>query len=194
MKIFIFRHAKVNMKWPENCNSADFDQACRNYDESDIIKTERTEQTGKTTANIQAQSIQYKKIYVSSFYRSLRTAQMLFPNEEYAELNVGEVPVKSFTDTAKEIPLWVWDFFGRVQWLANSKRQPEPRKLTIERADSAIIELMKRNEDCVIVTHGFFMRTFIKRLKKSGFAISGNRVLGFKNLQMVAAERKKNEG
>lgn len=178
MKIFIFRHAKVNMKWQKSYNSKEFDEACAKYDQSEIVFTQKL-----------AANIQYKKIYISGFYRSLKTAQALFPNEEYTEICVGEVPVKSFISTAKKLPLWIWDFFGRVQWFINCGVQPELRRQTVRRADFAINELLARNEDCEIVTHGFFMKTFISRLKKCGFAISGNKGFGFANLQMVVAEK-----
>lgn len=36
--------------------------------------------------------------------------------------------------------------------------------------------MIKRNEDCVIVTHGFFMHTLIKIMKNMGFKADKERV------------------
>ena len=37
MKFYIIRHAKVNMRWPKKCTSDEFNQACKKYDEADIV-------------------------------------------------------------------------------------------------------------------------------------------------------------
>ena len=64
-----------------------------------------------------------------------------------------EVPLKSFTDTNKVYPLWLWNGIGRIQWLLNSKRQTETRKETSDRADKVIDFLENKGEDCILITH-----------------------------------------
>ncbi len=51
-----------------------------------------------------------------------------------------------------------------------------------------IEELMQRNRDCVIVTHGFFVRTLMKELKRYGFVINKNKLI-FANLERVIATK-----
>lgn len=47
---------------------------------------------------------------------------------------IGEVPLRSFMDTEKRLPLWMWNILGRVQWYIGSSRQLEKRNSTIQRA------------------------------------------------------------
>lgn len=177
MKIYIFRHGKVNMKWPSKCTSQEFDRACSNYDSADIFFP--LEYSG---------ALDFNKIYVSNLLRSLQTAQSLFPAKNYEIINIDEVPLKSFTDSSKKLPLWIWNVAGRLQWFFNNKRQSETRTETEKRSETVIEELHKKNENCVIISHGFFMRTFIKSLKKQGFKITGDKKIRFSNLQMIIAE------
>lgn len=166
------------MQWPGICNSADFDQACNDYDNADIVKIDRLQQ-----------GPEYKKLYVSKLDRSIKTAQALFPNDAYEIINVEEVPLKSFKDSSHKYPLWLWNIIGRIQWYRNNNRQDEVRSETIKRAQVVIKELANKNEDCVIVTHGFFMMTFIRCLKKQKFSVHNKSKISFSNLQIVTAEK-----
>ncbi len=179
MKIVIIRHGKVAMKWPKKCSSYDFDKACVEYDKSDLEKT-----------NIIPLAEQVDRIYVSKLLRSKNTAKSLFPNKEFYEMpEIGEVPLKSFMDTKKRLPLWIWNVLGRVQWYIGSARQLENRNDTIERANKVIDLCESEKGDCVLVTHGFFMKTFIAVLKERGYMLLGNNRLEIKNLQIISAEK-----
>ena len=179
LKIMIVRHGKVNMKWPKMCSSEDFDKACAEYDRSDL-----------ESINIIPLDEQADRVYVSKLLRSANTARILFPNKEYYEvLEIGEVPLKSFMDTKKRLPLWIWNVLGRLQWYIGSARQLEKRKDTLQRANKAIDLCESEKGDCVLVTHGFFMKTLIAVLKKRGYMLVGNNQLEIKNLQMIWAEK-----
>lgn len=56
-------------------------------------------------------------------HRSKATARGLFPDRVYCEIDVEEVPLKSFVDCSIRMPLWIWNIMGRLQWLLNSSRQ-----------------------------------------------------------------------
>lgn len=179
MRITIIRHGKVNMKWPKECSSAEFDRACEKYDISDI------EDVKPLSIEVQAD-----RVYVSGLSRSLNTARALFPNKEYREMpEIGEVPLKSFKDATKKFPLWIWNIFCRVQWFAGSPRQLETREDTILRANKVIDICEQENEDCVLVTHGFFMKTLLKVLQKRGYRLFGDKGIKVENLQMIWAEK-----
>lgn len=177
MKVCLIRHAKVAMEWPKKCNSVEFDNACMEYDEAGILEVNSADTDDS-----------YKRIYVSNMYRSRETANRLFPGWDCSEIEVEEVPLKSFADCSLRLPLWIWNITGRLQWYANSKRQSENRRSTTERCKRVIHELECRNENCIIVSHGFFMRTFIKCLKKQGYSVSDNKI-GISNLQFIYAEK-----
>ena len=103
---------------------------------------------------------------------------------------IGEVPLKSFIDTEKRFPLWIWNILGRVQWYIGSSRQIEKRNSTIQRANKVIDLCESQNEDCILVTHGFFMKTLIKVLKNRRYHLLGNNQFVIKNLQLICAEKK----
>ena len=105
-------------------------------------------------------------------------------------LQIREVPLRSAFDTTIKVPLWAWNVSGRMQWFFNRKRQAESRKETIKRADDVIRILEQNRQDCILVTHGFFMKTLVQRMKKHGYEIRGNQKLGFGNLQIVTAYKK----
>ena len=159
MKICIIRHAKVDMNWPNICNSVEFDNACKEYDEANILEV-----------NSINKDEDYARIYISSMLRSKETARRLFPDNEYHEIDIEEVPLNSFVNCSLRMPLWIWNLMGRLQWSINSKKQKERRLDTIGRCKRVIRELECRKENCIIVTHGFFMRTLIKCLKSQGYS------------------------
>lgn len=168
------------MKWPKKCSSSDFDMACAEYDISDL-----------ENININPLFEETDKIYVSTLPRSVHTAEILFPNKKYYEMpEIGEVPLKSFIDTEKRLPLWMWNIIGRVQWYIGSSRQLEIRKSTIQRANKVIDLCESQNEDCILVTHGFFMKTLVGVLKNRSYQLSGNNNFAIKNLQLICAEKK----
>ena len=178
MKIVIIRHAEVDFVWSRRCSSKEFDSECGLYDSSPIKETVRSKP-----------QIRYSKIYISILSRSHDTAEKLFPNEEYirSEL-INEVPLGSSFDTKRELPLWFWNTTGRLQWFFNCKRQSEGRKQTIERARRFVQMICEDNADCVIISHGFFMHTLIKEIKKAGFK-TNNPSAVYKNGECVMAEK-----
>ena len=101
---------------------------------------------------------------------------------------INEVPLRSSFDTKREMPLWFWNSSGRLQWFFNSKRQPEGRKQTIERARRFVELICNNNDDCAVVTHGFFMHTLIQEIPKAGFIMSYSSVK-YKNGEYVIAEQ-----
>ena len=82
------------------------------------------------------------------------------------------MPLRSAFDTGLKLPTWFWNIAGRLQWMLGSKRQPESRKQTIERAKRFTQDITDKNEDCVLITHGFFMYTLISVMKSQGYKVT----------------------
>lgn len=178
MKITIIRHGKVNMQWKKWCTSKQFDIECENYDSASIYPVNE-DMAGNVSEDI----------YISTLKRSRETATQLFGEKEFLETGLlNEVPLKSCFHCKVKLPLWVWNVGGRMQWLFQRKRQVEKREETQKRADALIEKLVQMNRDCILVSHGFFMRTLLKELKKHGFAVDKEK-LGFANLERVVAEK-----
>jgi broad specificity phosphatase PhoE len=173
MVITIIRHGKVNHTWKKSCTSAEFDEECRLYDIAPIEDMSC------------ARTYKAQKVYISTLDRSYQTARQLFGEKEFAKTAlINEVPLSSSFDTKIKLPLWFWNVTGRLQWFYNSKRQIETRKQTRKRAEEFVQELLHSNEDCAIVTHGFFMHTLISVMKKHGFK-GDNTSMNYKNGEVM---------
>lgn len=176
MKVTIIRHGKVNMQWQKSYNSEGFDSDCKKYDESHIFPIERC-------------TDDFQVIYISELMRTYETAKYLFGEKEFFKTNLlNEVPLKSFIDSRVKLPTWLWNLAGRLQWLFNSSRQLEIKKETIKRADSLILFLEERQDDCVLVTHGFFMRSLVGTFKKKGYKVIKKKGFGISNLDRIVVE------
>ena len=95
------------------------------------------------------------------------------------------------------LPTIIWTMMARIQWFYDSDRQFETKKQTKARAE-ALIDLLesKQNTDykksCSLVSHGFFMLTLHRRLKRRGYKLKGiprHSDEGYRNLQSFHASR-----
>ena len=178
MKITIIRHGKVDMKWKQWCTSEQFDKDCSNYDSSPICLIDE-----KIENNIG------DDIYISTLKRSRETAEQLFGEKEFIETDLlNEVPLKSCLDCKISLPLWFWNIFGRVQWILGNNRQLEVKTETKKRADQLIERLLQENKNCILISHGFYMRTLVNELQQYGFTIDKNK-MEFRNLERIVAEK-----
>ena len=158
MKVTIIRHGKVKHIWKKFCSADEFDEECRLYDIAPI-----EEMASATIRDV-------SKIYISTLDRSYQTAKKMYGEGGFCRTElINEVPLKSAFDTKLKLPTWFWNILGRLQWMVNSKRQPESRLQTIKRAERFTQDIIGKNEDCVLVTHGFFMHTLISVMKRRGF-------------------------
>ena len=152
MKLILIRHAEVDFEWPKKCSSREFDDACKRYD----------------TAGIRTDGVKPAKgkgycIITSSQDRTKETARLMFGKAPVIESDLfDEVPLVSFRDTEKRLPKWLFDVMGRLQWLFGSERQPESRRQTIDRAKKAVALIDRQGSDCVVISHGFFMRSLLR--------------------------------
>ena len=177
MEIVIIRHAKVNMTWEKAYDSKGFDSACSEYD---------TKEISNVTEKISNKNV----VYISSLPRTYETACKLFDSEDFYKTSlINEVPLRSFKDTNKKYPLWVWNIVGRLQWMFNNKRQIETRNETIVRAHNAIDIIESNNKDCFVITHGFYMMTLIKELRHRGYKIQKKHGAGIANLEKIIASK-----
>lgn len=166
------------MTWDKKYNFVTYDLACEKYDKCPIIFSQKEYIKADDT----------KTVYISELPRTYETACRIFNKRDFYKTEfLNEVPLKSFRDTDKMYPLWLWNFMGRLQWLLQSKRQMENRKDTIIRAKEMIKLLEKYQQDCYLITHGFYMRTLIHELKKQGYKIKKSNYFGIANLDMVIA-------
>ena len=127
-------------------------------------------------------------MFISSLPRSRDTATDLFDSRPRQTEWIDEVPLRSSFDTKIRLPLWFWNLSGRLQWFVNSSRQPEGRIRTRARAKKMVDLLCREEVDGAIVTHGFFMITLLREMKRAGFRISKSHAK-YQNGEYVIAVR-----
>lgn len=181
VRIIVIRHEKVDMTWDKKYNSAAYDLACEYYDRCPVAFPDKK----------YAKIVGARKVYISELSRTYDTACRLFNGTDFVKTSLlNEVPLRSFRDTQRAYPLWVWNFIGRLQWFLGKGRQPERREETRIRAREMIGLVEKRQEDCYLVTHGFYMRVLIGELRRCGYRIGEGRFFGsfgIANLDWVVA-------
>lgn len=77
-----------------------------------------------------------------------------------------EIPVTSFK-IRLNLPFLVWAMLVRLSWLTNKKQRKEIRIIK-QGINQLIDEILAKNEDTLIVSHGALMMFIAKELKKRG--------------------------
>ncbi len=139
------------------------------------------------------------RIFISAVCRE--TANQLFGEKDFISTKLfDEVPLcasiasnnrihasrKNSIAMNIKLPLVFWNITARLQWLLNIHVQKECRKETICRAEKIIKMIEEKGNDCILVTHGFFMHTLLKQMRKQGFKRSHTR-LSYANGEFVIA-------
>ncbi|MGN0156384.1 MAG: hypothetical protein ACI39N_03980, partial [Lachnospiraceae bacterium] len=178
MQAVIIRHGKVNFKWKTWSTSEQFNEDCKMYDKAPIFPV-----------CSDVSQMNYQNIYVSSLARSRETAKQLFGEKGFISTKlIDEVPLCACVTSNRKLPLVFWNVLGRLQWLLNIHFQKECRNETVQRAELFVKMIVEKNEDCIIVSHGFFMHTLINVMKKWGFQISHTRIK-YSNGEYILAQR-----
>lgn len=180
MVVVVIRHGKVRYIWSRRASSEQFDAECAAYDRAPLVP-------GPLKAPVPVMS----RIYVSTLSRTEETAVRMFGDAapEVSDL-LHEVPLSASFHTTALLPLWFWKVSGRLQWLFDLPGQKEGRTQTRQRARRLVQALIEKNEDCILVTHGFFMHTLLGEMKKAGFRIRPER-LHYRNAEAVFAETRR---
>lgn len=157
MKIILIRHFKVDFKWNFAYGSIDYEKACDNYDSSKVVKADLAINTNGI-------------IISSTMIRAIETTQLIFNKypDIFSDL-LREVPIKPFVKTSVILPTFIWNIIGRIQWRFNSKNQPETYLESRLRVDNFIDTIINKNEDFIIVAHGWIIKLIINRLIKDKF-------------------------
>ena len=166
MKVIIMRHSKVKYIWKKWYTSEEFDKACKEYDRAFVEHTEQN-----------FPHFNHQNIYISTLSRSRETAISIFGQTYLRQTElIDEVPLRSAFDSKIRLPLWFWNFAGRLQWFFNIERQIEGRFNTKKRAKSFVNILFRDGEDAIVITHGFFMHTLLNAFKDKGFRYDKSKV------------------
>ena len=162
MTIYLIRHGMVDFNWEKKLNSEEYDKAWSDYDYTPIKPITKRFKVPEDA-----------KIFTTSYYRTQETARQYLGRDDFEVIPDGladEVPLVSYKDTRKAKRVWKMNVRGRLQWYTHGKRQPEWRRHSLERAYKLIDWLEAQGaETCVVVFHGFFLRTVSRALRIRGY-------------------------
>jgi broad specificity phosphatase PhoE len=159
MKIGLLRHAKVIHKKSFFSNGKIFDESRIRYNISPVELIE---------LKIKAQD--FPLCYVSSQYRAIETAKMVYNGQFIITDELIEVPSAAVFFINVHLPSFLRNIIGRIAWFINFKKMPEIRKKSTERASRFVnFILQQKSQNILLITHGFFMHSLKKELKKNGF-------------------------
>lgn len=163
MNIGIIRHFKVDLYKKKFMTSKEFKEWEENYNKSGVIKKE-----------VKLMGIKWDKCYSSTLIRARVTAKHVYNKEIVHSDLIRETIIDPIFKTNLKLPYWFWGVSGRIAWYLNHKSQEENKAITLKKAEKFINILLEDankegNENILIVTHGFFMYSLQKELKKRGF-------------------------
>ena len=163
MRIGLVRHFKVNYKRKFLMTSKEFKDWETAYNTSDVIRND-----------VELQGIAWDKCYCSTLSRAITTAKDIYFEEIVQNDLIREVPISPLFKSNLKLPYWFWAISARFAWYFNHSSQEELKTQTELNAKSFLDFLEEKvkeegSRNILIVTHGFFMYTLQKELRKRGF-------------------------
>lgn len=163
MKIGLIRHFKVNYQKKFFMTSKEFKEWEENYNTSGVIRND-----------VELMGIKWDRCYSSTLIRAIITAKHVYSNEIFQNDLIRETIIDPIFKSDLKLPYWFWAVSGRIAWYFNHKSQEESKTITNDKARQ-FLDLLQEEaekegaENILIVTHGFFMFSLQKELKRRGF-------------------------
>jgi len=181
MKIGLIRHFKVNCPRSFLMTSKEFKEWETSYNESRIIKNK-----------VELYDIKWDKCYASTLNRAIVTAEDIFKGEITKIPIIRETIIDPIFNSNIKLPYWFWATSARIAWFFNHSSQEENKKISKQKALEFLDIVEKKakeesSQNILIVTHGFFMISLQKELKKRGFL--GKMIYAPKNGLLYLYER-----
>lgn len=169
-KIYIIRHAAVEIDKPGWVNAKEAHIYKEEYNHSDIQIFDPEKVLNKIE--------NYKEIdtvFCSPQLRAIQTAEILFKNQAVLKIDKHlmelDYPVSKLR--LIKLPLNAWLTMSRISWMIGNSVSKKPsynnRKENLEFFANEIIDYAEKNGTSVVVAHGMVNRELIRILKKKGW-------------------------
>ncbi len=169
-KIYIIRHAEVDIERPGWCSSNKAYMYREDYNKAPI----RNFDPGETLVKIDNPE-EVDTVFCSPQLRAIQTALILFNNSVILNINdnLMELQYPVIKWPFIRMPARVWTATSLLTWMAGINNDTIPtyrqRKKNLENYSEDIIDFAERHGKCIIVAHGVVNRELIKILKKKGW-------------------------
>ncbi|MBQ9664397.1 MAG: hypothetical protein IJV40_14725 [Oscillospiraceae bacterium] len=132
-----------------------------------------------------------RTVYIAEGGLARSTAeQILEPCELRVEPLLNEIPVRSFSETERRLPVEKWLRKAASQRKASDPRQPESRQAVIDRADALIRKLEDAGGDSLLITYPLFLTELVDRLRIHNYVIQRGGLFKFQPLEKIVVSRK----
>lgn len=163
MRIGLIRHFKVNCRKKFFMTSKEFKDWEESYNNSDITRN-----------NVELMNIKWDKCYSSTLMRAVKTAEDVYKGDIVKEDLIRETIIDPIFKSNLKLPYWFWAISARLAWYFNHSSQKENKRITVKKTKE-FVDILESNaekegsQNILIITHGFFMYSLQKELKKRGF-------------------------
>lgn len=178
-KIYLIRHAKVEIEKPSWTSSKKAQKYKSDYNHSDIQLFD---------AKLVLDKIDHAKdidtIFCSPQLRALQTAEKLFEEKVFFKIdtNLRELDYSVNQIPLLRLPVNAWLTMSRITWMIGSKITPnsayKERKDDLELFAEEVIAYAESNGKSIVVAHGMLNRELIRILKGKGWKLEQNDGLG----------------
>ncbi len=182
-KIYLIRHAPVNINKPNWCTAKTASQYKLKYNSASIVAFNPEEVLAKINNPHTIDTI-----FVSPQSRALQTSVMLFRNSVTYRIdsNLMELDYPVIQIPIVKLPVDAWLLISRISWMTGINVGDKPsykrRLKDLSGLTERIQKYTERHGQAVIIAHGFVNREIIRYFKKNGWKHKHKD--GFKNLSV----------
>ncbi len=169
MKIGLVRHFKVKCPHKTLMTSREFREWSEKYEHAGVIKKD-----------VNMYGTKWDACYSSDMQRAVTTAKEVYSGKVIIDKLLREVDNMPFIHSEKLVlPFPVWHICGRLAWFFKSKSQPESIRGTRRRIRMFLRQIDWKQDNILIVSHGFLIFNITWELFRMGFI--GKKVRRVKN-------------
>lgn len=178
-KIYLIRHASVEIESPGWCNAKRAQAFKNDYNISDIQVFDPKLVFAKIDSPEEIDTV-----FCSPQWRAMQTADILFNTQVIRRIDTNlmefDYPVSQIP--LIRLPLKAWLAMSRISWMIGNSISMKPtyrqRKDNLEIFVDEIIDYAEKNGKTVVVAHGMLNRELIRILKKRGWEFENKDGLG----------------
>ncbi len=132
-----------------------------------------------------------RKVYVAEGQLAISSARQILQADEFlAEPLLNEVPVRSFEDSDRALPLKKWLRKAASQRRSGNSRQPESLAQVRERASRLIQKLEAEQGDFLLVTYPLFLAELLDALRIHNYVIQRSGIVSIQPWEKIVVSRK----
>ena len=116
--------------------------------------------------------------------------QVLMPAPIQAEPLLNEIPIRSYVDDGKPLPMEKWIKKAARQRKAADPRQPESQAEVVARADRLIEKLEAECPNALLITYPLFLTELLDRFRVHNYVVQRSGLLRGEPLEKILVSRK----